>query len=560
MLTSRSARRALEPSSGRDGALNRRTILGLGLAAASAVVVPGCTPGTSGSTAPGAVPSSAAGKDVLPTHVDGSQITPDLKGTSNGVPHGFLKYPASPVASSTAPKGLGAVSALLSSYATAPRPAASNAYLRELNRRVDGDLQLQVVSAGEYNAKLATIISGGVLPDLVEMPQNQPSMPQMLASTCADLTALLSGDGVKEYPNLAAFTPDMWRMTIFGGRIFGIPVPRPVQGTLCYVRDDILAQHGLSAAPASFAEFSDLCAALTDKSQNRFALSLAPMAYLSGAAGCPNEWRWEGSTLKRLQETEEYRQAVTWCAQLNKAGYLHPNAFEANAATQGKLALIAGTIGIHQDGFSAWGSLARMLPTEKQQMLSGLAVKGFEGATPTYNINAGTTNFTVIRKTDEGRVKQLLSLVNYLSSPFGSEEFLQRKYGTEGTHHTMQDGNPVLTELGAAEITPVTEGFDYHLADAVKVAYEGSLTEITRRKHQFAAATEQFYARNPLVGLYSETYAKRNAVHSRTFSDLQTGIIAGRNTLADLDKALQDWNAGEGKQVKAEFAAARDQQ
>lgn len=46
----------------------------------------------------------------------------------------------------------------------------------------------------------------------------------------------------------------------------------------------------------------------------------------------------------------------------------------------------------------------------------------------------------------------------------------------------------------------------------------------------------------------------------RTGADLQTGIIVGRDTLDDLDKAIEDWNASDGKTIKAEYAAARDQQ
>lgn len=536
--------------------VRRRTLLGLGLATATTAVV-GCS-GTS--PAGGGASTAPRGGSVLPTQLVDSAITPDLAGTVTGVPDGFLRYPDNPTVSTERPTGIGTVTALVSSYAPAPKPASANAYLRDLNERVDGDLQLQVISAGEYPAKLATTISGGEFPDLVEMPQNQPTMPQMLAAMAADLTDLLAGDGVTAYPNLAAFTEEMWRMTIFDNRIYGIPATRPVQGSLSYVRDDLVSELGLSTDPASFEEFVDLCAALTDKSESRFALSGPPMVQLSGAAGCPNTWRWDGDDLVHLYETEEYRQAVSWCAELQKAGHIHPHGFEASATTQGKLALIAGTVGIHQDGFSAWGSLARMLPAEEQQVLGGLSVRGFGGATPTYVVNAGATNFTVIKKTDPERVKQLLELLNYLAAPFGSEEFLQRKYGTEGVHHTMTDGNPILTDQGADEITPVTEAWDYHLIDGPKVAYEGSLTEITRRKHEFAAAAEQFYASDPLLGLYSETQATKGATFSRTVTDLQTGIIVGRNSFADLDKAVQEWNSGDGATIKAEFAAARDQQ
>ncbi|WP_152363009.1 extracellular solute-binding protein [Microlunatus speluncae] len=539
--------------------ISRRSLLGAasGLAAAglTATALAGCGSGVDSG------PGTASSPVALPAQLPYDGATPDLKGTAAGVPDAYFGYPADPVASVTGPPGSGAaVTALLSSYAVSPTPAPANTYLVELNRQLNVDLQLQVTPAADYAAKLSTTVSGGKLPDLIEMLPSQPQLPQLLGAVAADLTPHLAGEAIKDYPNLATFSADMWRTTIFDNRIHGLPVPRPIQSGVPFIRSDLFRQRGLDPDPKSWEEFRELCAALTAPKESRYALSMPPIAYLNGALGGLNEWGELDGTLVRWQETEQYQQALSWTAELAKAGFLHPDAFAANATVLGKQRLVGGQIGIHPDGYSAWGSLARFLPEGEQEVIGGLTVRGFAGATPTYAIGAGSTNFTVLAKADEARIVELLKILNFLAAPFGSAEFLFRKYGSAGEQHSVEGDNPVLSKRGTDEITPVTEALDYHLVDGVKVAYEGSLTKITQAKHDFAVQAEPGYARSAVIGLYSETNARTGNQFNRTLTDLQNGVITGRKTVEDLAAALQSWNSGDGQKIKAEFAAARDKQ
>lgn len=533
--------------------ITRRTMLAGSIAAiASSATLTACsTPSTSTST----------GSVDLPARQPVSGVEPDLPGTATGVPDAFLSYPTDPVTTSSAPPGAGGtVVALLSSFAAAPPSPPRNTYWSGLNERLNVDLDLQVVPAADYGVKLATTISGNALPDIFEMLPAQPQLPQLLGATCTDLTPFLSGDAVLKYPNLATYTPDMWRTTIFGGKIYGVPVPRPIQSGVPFIRTDLFEQRGLSAEVGSWAELNELCAAISDRKASRFAFSMAPINYLMGALGGITEWGEEDGAFIRHHETEQYRQALVWCAELQKSGHLHPDAFAANATVLGKQRLVGGQVGIHPDGYSAWGSLARFLPRGQQQVIGGLDVAGFEGATPTYAVGAGSTNFTVLKKSEEPRTRELLAIMDYLAAPFGSAEFVYRKYGSPQEHHTLSDANPVLTDAGTDQVTPITEALDYHLADAVKVAYEGSLTEITRAKHAFALAAEPYQVRSAIIGLYSDTLARRNNTFNTMIADVQNGIITGRRPLSDLDEALSTWNKGDGAVIKDELAKARENQ
>ena len=353
-----------------NGGVSRRTLLaGAGTLALGASALAGCSGDDSAQTPGG---GGATGPLVLPTYEPVRSITPDLMGTDTGVPDGFLRYPADPATvTSGVPGAGGSVNALFSSFAVSPIQPPKNTYWAELNQKLGTELELQVIPAGDYTAKLATTISGGDLPDLLEMKPNQAQLPQLLKALCADLTDLLSGDAVKQYPNLAAYTPDMWRTTVFGGRIFGIPVPRPLQSGVPFIRTDLFEQRGLSADPKSWEEFVELCASLTERKDGRYALSQPPVAYLTGALGGTNDWADVDGSLVRYQETEQYRQALQWCAELNEKGFIHPDAYSANATTLGKQRLVGGQVGIHPDGYSAWGSLARFMEAGEQETIGG---------------------------------------------------------------------------------------------------------------------------------------------------------------------------------------------
>ena len=83
---------------------------------------------------------------------------------------------------------------------------------------------------------------------------------------------------------------------------------------------------------------------------------------------------------------------------------------------------------------------------------------GHDGkAKPVYDMGYGTVGFTPFKKTDEGRIRELLALMDYLSAPFGTKEYLVRRTSAwrgSSTHWTRKK-NPVLTKAGQRSRRPV---------------------------------------------------------------------------------------------------------
>src|SRR5438552_3276636 len=90
-------------------------------------------------------------------------------------------------------------------------------------------------------AKPATsaVAPGGDQPDLM-MLGVIPNAADFLKTQCADLTPYLSGDAVKDYPNLANLPTLSWRSTVFNGGIFGVPPPRSAPSGIMYVNQTLL--------------------------------------------------------------------------------------------------------------------------------------------------------------------------------------------------------------------------------------------------------------------------------------------------------------------------------
>jgi putative aldouronate transport system substrate-binding protein len=185
--------------------VSRRTLLrGTFAAAALAGAAPALAAcGNNAGSGPAA--SSNAGVK-LPAYIPlKNGPVPDLAPTADGVLAGFLKYPENPIS------------------VTSGTPGVS--------------LDMQVVPASDYNDKLNALVAGSSLPDMVMIRGIQPNLPDLLKAEFANLSELLAGDVVKEYPLLANLPTVCWKTSsIWNNGIYGAPIPRATMGSVFYLR------------------------------------------------------------------------------------------------------------------------------------------------------------------------------------------------------------------------------------------------------------------------------------------------------------------------------------
>jgi hypothetical protein len=186
-------------------------------------------------TQPGLVPGQLpVSKSVtLPTRVPIQVVPPDFPGSADGlVDPGYINYPSNPFKAVADKPGTGGdVTVATWTLAPPPTPMESNALWQEVNKQLGVTLKLNINSLVDYQTtKLATIIAGDDLPDILYIAPGTAinGLTQFLQAKCTDLTQYLSGDAVKDYPNLANFSNLSWQSVIFNKAIYGVPSPYPL--------------------------------------------------------------------------------------------------------------------------------------------------------------------------------------------------------------------------------------------------------------------------------------------------------------------------------------------
>src|SRR5207237_1367568 len=121
----------------------------------------------------------------------------------------------------------GEVNAITASLSTAPTPLETNPTWQEVNKELGVTLRIPSYSTADYPSRLNTVVAGNDVPDIIAAAIFSTTMTNIgdfLNAVCADLTPYLSGDAVKDYPNLANLPSTAWPSMVFNNKIMAIPV------------------------------------------------------------------------------------------------------------------------------------------------------------------------------------------------------------------------------------------------------------------------------------------------------------------------------------------------
>jgi putative aldouronate transport system substrate-binding protein len=532
--------------------LGRRTFL-TGTLATGALAA--C--GTGGSTGN---PSQSVQGLKMPTLQVYGGVKPDLPGNDQGLLDAFVNYPSPPVKAFTAPPGDGGpVSAFVLTGSPVPPALPQNPFWQELNKRMNVDLKLTIVPNADMPTKFATLVAGDDLPDFIVpalftpngMPAGIANLPAWLKSKCQDLTPYLSGDAVKEYPFLANLPAASWKDCRYNGGIYGLPVPRGIGGTLMFRRDDIIKQLGLNPDPKSFAELRELAKQVSDTKASRWAFSQAPLDFVRQMLGLPWRWAEKDGKLTSGYEMEQAKQALSDCAQMFKDGVIHPDSTANNAPV--KKWFNSGQAVFNPDRYTAWPQYYADNVAGPTFDIGGLRPPKYDGGgfAATWQA-APTNNFTALKKASDDRIRYLLKVANWLAAPFGTEEWLFRRFGLEGTHYTMKSGGPAQTQAG---ITQTVLGIRY-IVDAPDVIFIPGNADATRKSYEYQKSIIPTAVHDPQTGVFSDTWSRKQGQLGQLINDAQADILSGRKPVSVWDDVMKQWRENGGDKVRGELEEA----
>lgn len=539
--------------SGQAG-FSRRGFLGLAGLAVTTAGLAACSGGGGSSSSGGAAASSAV---KLPTYKEFTGLTADLAGNEKGLQTAFFKLPQSVQSVKGAPLK-GRVTGLTETFDTMSPAMKDNPFWQRLNAKLGGELELQIAEdiGDGYPAKFATVLASNDLPDMMWVPPNQgiPNIGSMLEAKFQDLTPYLSGDAVLEYSNLAALKPDSWKTAVVNGKIWGAPIPSTPFGQVYIGNHDVWEQvGGFGAANAD--EFLAKTKELTRPAEQKYALEPAYINALHMVGewfGTPNGWGVnKDRTLVSRYETDEYKAALEFTAKLFAAGVFYPDTKATDIRSRVANGTVAAQVVSGPHNIASYRALNR---TTKFEILVPFSADG--KVQPVYDMGYGTVGFTAFKKADEGKIRELLALINYLSAPFGTVEYLQKNYGEIGQDYTLDGGgNPVLTESGTTNIPGLASALNI-MASPENVIFHPGFDDDTKYVHDQETKLLEFAWRNPTNGTYSDTNARVGAKINKQINDKVIDIITGRENVGVLKDAVKRWKSEGGDKMREEYQAA----
>jgi putative aldouronate transport system substrate-binding protein len=534
-------------------AVSRRTLLRGALAALTVPALSSCSTVTR-STDIAAINAPVA----LPTYARFEGPAPDLPTVDPRMPDAYRYFPADRprVLAGTAPGDGSPITGSTRTVSPIPPTQDRNAYWQALNERLGSPLDLTITPDADYASKFATSVAGDTLGDVYNVETDFPYLPQFLEARAQDLTEFVSGDAVLEYPFLANIPTESWRACVYSGGIYAVPVPRGVLSTnQLHCRADLFAERGLST---DFRDVDDLVALareMTDASANRWAFTYVPDIILSRMVGLPNMWGFEGGRLVLAKELDAQKEMLELGARLVREGLVHPDSTSAGSTTR-KLWFNEGSGAMMQDTFSA-------LPGFYQQNVAGDAfeialpvIPGPDGRPAPFWLGKPNHSIAALEKASPDRIRTLLRVLNWMAAPFGTEEYLFRKFGLEGEHFAFEDGNPVLNDVGNSEVSLGAFPIQYFTDSPMPIYYAGH-PEGTDMVHDNLVGSLPTAVADPTYGLYSPTNSvKGKTLTTKTLEDARDQIFLGREPVSSWDAVMDTWRRGGGDRIRGEFEEA----
>ncbi|MEU3173150.1 extracellular solute-binding protein [Streptomyces sp. NPDC007000] len=500
---------------------------------------------------------TTSGKDakkLLPTYVASNVVTPDIP-SKNGSAVGFTSKLDLAGLKTSVPEKLGKGSRItvMSPFWGSP-PKGGNAYYRAMNDLIGVDVVWQNQDGNTYDQKLGAVLASSDVPDVVVVPgwNMTGKIPSAVIGKFADLGPYLSGDAVKDYPNLAAIPTDAWQRSIFGGKLRGLPMPSSyVTGIVPLYRQDIFEKEGYEV-PRSCDEFMALAKDATNARAKRWAcLDMKWTAFnafgvLSGEEKSLGWNQADGKLLYRI-ETDEYLEALEWTRKLFAAGVVHPDAKlgKSNATDPGPKFAAGEFLIYNQDSSQWWSRTAEQATQNPDFKIWGMDIFGHDGGDPTLWAKNPAGIFAFVnKKASEAVIRDVLALANVTAAPYGTKEYMLTNYGVEGTHYTVKDGVPTKNDQGNID---VMNAYVMVASPAATIAHP-DFPEVAKGQVEWQQRMGAFTRKSSFYGMQI-TEPTRYTNLSNDFEQLEDDVIRGRKKISDVQQAVSDWKSRGGDEL-----------
>ncbi len=541
--------------------LNRRTLM-IASFAAAAVATAGCSSNT-----PGTAPSTAGEGLIWPTQVPLEKLPGAHISDVPGVAPAYEQWPNPSRQSVKTPPGSGGnLRTLAPTWSTAPPPIAKNKWAQEVQKDLNVKWSPEITA--DYGQVIPTTLASGKLPDLMflEWTSNPSVLQAMQQGAFADLTPHLTGDKIKDYPNLANFPEYAWKASALLNKLWIVPNTLSKVNQFDVWRMDWVESLGHSGPAETTDQFLEICKDVTEKKpggRDCYAFTtLDRGTFLAREMhAVPNEWSEKDGKFSFMFEEESYAKALEWAAKCWKEGLFHPDALSMDWAKSrdlwaaGKTFIEFASLDLFF-GNGETGMRGSLFKADPQAKGEHFIPPGATDAGP--NLLGSSVGFwggagiSAEHEKDEKKMKELLSILDYWVAPFGTQEFLLMRHGIEGRHFTFnKDGQPEPTNDAGAQ-----EELNMNVLAAPVFLYYPAKPQTAVEAQAIVEANLAHIQPNAAWGLVSDTWMRKSAALGNIVSDTVRKIVTGEEKVTSLDAAVQSWRSAGGDAARKEFEEA----
>ncbi|MEU6607493.1 extracellular solute-binding protein [Streptomyces shenzhenensis] len=506
--------------------------------------------------------SGKAARKLLPAYVASGVVAPDIP-AKNGSAAGFTRAIAPDRLRTSVPEKLGSGGKLtVMAPLWGTPPSGDNPYYRAMNEAIGVEVSWQNQDGNTYDEKLGAVLASSDIPDVVVVPgwNLNGRIPSAVNAKFADLGPYLSGDKVKDHPNLAAVPTDAWQRAIFGGRLRAIPMPAScVTNIAPFYRKDVFDREGYQL-PKTTDEFLAWAKEATDARGGVWACDDMKWTAFNafGVLNGSDKALWwdlrDGRLVNRV-ETEEYLEAVEWARKLFAAGVVHPDARAGKTASDAGSRFTAGKILVYNQDLSDWfGKTSEQRTQNPDFETAAMDIFTHDGGDPLLWAVQPANIFTFVsKKASRQQIEDLLAVADFCAAPYGTKEWLLTNYGVEGTDFTLKDGVPTKTTKGVNE---VLGAFDYTGDPAPFVAHP-DFPEVTKGMVEWQQRMGAFTKKSSCYGL-TITEPHRWSNLADDFEQLEDDVVRGRKKIGDVQQAVSDWKKRGGDDLRGWYRKLLD--
>ncbi|TBL75796.1 extracellular solute-binding protein [Paenibacillus thalictri] len=433
---------------------------------------------------------------------------------------------------------------MMTVFFTPEPPGDDDVTKKEIEKRTNTKLNISWVSSNNYDDKTNVTLASGDIPELMlVLDPFHPQVKTMAAQGAFwDLTPY-----IKDYKNLSAFPALSWQNSAIGGKNYGIPRVRPLEGSGNFplVRKDWLDKLGLKP-PTTMDQMYEVMKAFTegdpDGNGKKDTIGFTGLVNPDGMGsfawventlnGANGRWKEKDGKLVDTIFEPGTRDTLVWLNKAYKDGIIAPD-FPTLKNSQVRDMITTNKAGIFADAIKpSWLLTGQMRKTNPQADL--LPLTYLEGPQGKYvPKDSGVYGMYVIPKTvPEAKMKKLLEFMDYGATEDG---WMLASFGLKDVHYTVKDGVIAPTE----QATKDNVGVFLHLfanLDKYERAYQtGIPADFLNRNKQIIDERAKYSIADPAFGLNSDTYTKVGKDYDKKAMDLKVKIILGREPITAWD-------------------------